>query len=591
MHDSLFSELSLVIVVGTLMALFMRLIRQPLIIGHIITGLVVGPSVLNLVHSPETIDVFSEFGIALLLFVVGLGLNPRIIREVGRIAGIIAVTKIGLAVMGGFVVAKFLGFDAKNALFIGLGLSFSSTIIILKLLADKKELNRLYGKISIGFLLVEDVVATFALVVVAASSKGGVSLNDFGILLVKFIGLITAIVLIRIIFINNMRHIIAKSQDFLFLFAIGWALGVASLFQRFGFSLEIGALLAGVVMASLPYAQEISSRLRILRDFFIVLFFIGLGSHLELGNLADSLPKAGVLSLIVLIGNPLLVMAVMGLSGYTKKTSFKTGMTGSQVSEFSLILLLLANRTGQIGDETVSVMTLVALITIAISSYMIIYSDSLFVLVEKYLHFFERKNVKEKKERREAYDLVLVGFHKGGHEFLTAFKQLKKRYVVVDYDPHVIDNLERDNEPNIYGDVTDPELLEEISLEKSQLIVSTITDDLGTNLYLAQWLDKYNEGAVFIVTANSAVEATELYRAGASYVVLPHYIGTEKINNFLMKSGLKKSEFKKFKQKHLTYVEAQASREEAGERKQIGLTMLERMVEIANKSLSTKPKS
>lgn len=139
MHASLFSELSLVIVVGTLVALFMRLIRQPMIIGHILTGLLVGPTLLNLIHSPETIDVFSEFGIALLLFIVGLGLNPRIIREVGRIAAAIALAKIAVSTGVGFVLANYMGFATRDALFVGIGLSFSSTIIILKLLADKKS--------------------------------------------------------------------------------------------------------------------------------------------------------------------------------------------------------------------------------------------------------------------------------------------------------------------------------------------------------------------------------------------------------------------------------------------------------------------
>ncbi|MBA2279547.1 cation:proton antiporter [Candidatus Saccharibacteria bacterium] len=554
--NSVFAELSIVMAVAVGVSLFMRIIRQPLIIGHILTGLLVGPTFLNLVKSPETINVFSEFGIALLLFVVGLGLNPRIIKEVGKIAGAIAFVKIAITTGLGFLVSSALGFGNNAALFIGISLSFSSTIIILKLLADKKELTRLYGKVSIGFLLVEDIIATFALVVVAASANGGgISLEDFGVLMLKFGTLVGSVILLRVMFINHMGRIIAKSQDFLFLFAIGWALGIAALFQRVGFSLEIGALIAGIVLASLPYAQEVSSRLKILRDFFIVLFFIGLGSHLELHNITAVLPNAAVLSLIVLIGNPLVVMSVMGLSGYTKKTSFKTGMTGSQVSEFSLILLLLANKSGQVSQEVVSLVTMVALITIAISSYMILYSDNLYAFFERYIQMFERRHVKEGKEHREHFDLVLIGYNKGGHEFLKVFKQLKRKYVVVDYDPSVIDALENRNETYLYGDVTDPELLEELNLEHARLIVSTITD-LPTNLQLAQWLEKYNPHAVFIATADSAEEAAELYEKGTAYVILPHYIGSEKISSFIKKNGLNKTEFRHFREKHLTYLQS-----------------------------------
>lgn len=554
--DSIFIELSVVIAVAVGVSLFMRIIRQPLIIGHILTGLLVGPTFFNLIKSTETIDVFSEFGIALLLFIVGLGLNPRIIKEVGKIAGAIAFFKLLITTGLGFLLASALGFNTTESLLLGIGLSISSTIIILKLLADKKELTRLYGKISIGFLLVEDIIATFLLVIVAAyASSGGINPTELGILVIKFAALVISLIFVRIVLINHMTNLIAKSQDFLFLFAIGWALGIAALFQYAGFSLEIGALMAGVVLASLPYAQEISSRLKILRDFFIVLFFIGLGSHLKLENITDVLPQAFLLSLLVLIVNPIIVMSIMGIGGYTKKTSFKTGMTGSQVSEFSLILLLLAEKSGLIGMRSVSLLTMVALITIAVSAYMILYSDKLYSLFERYLRLFERKKIKERKEKRQNYDLVLIGYHKGGNEFLKVFKSLKKKYIVVDYDPQVIDVLDNNNETYMYGDVTDPELLEELNLEHAKLVVSTITD-LTTNMQIAKWLEKNNPHAVYIATADTAEEAAELYEQGASYVVLPHYIGSEKISSFLKKNGLSKTEFRRYREKHLLYLQS-----------------------------------
>lgn len=554
MH-SIFSELSLVIAFAVGVSLVMRLIRQPLIIGHILTGLLAGPSFLHLIKSPETIQVFSDFGITLLLLIVGLGLNPRIIKEVGKIAGVIALVKITITTMFGYFIAQLFGYGMVPSLFIGVALSFSSTIIILKLLSDKKEQNRLYGKISIGYLLVEDLIATILLVMVSASGSGGVTFSDFASLALKCVGLIVAIWLIRVTFINKMHSIIAKSQEFLFLFAIGWALGIAALFQVAGFSLEIGALIAGVTLASLPYAQEIASRLKILRDFFIVLFFISLGAHLELHNVVHILPRAAILSLLVLICNPLIVMSVMGLSGYTKKTSFKTGLLGTQVSEFSLILLLLANKMGHISQEVLSLVTIVGLVTIAVSTYLIIYSDKLYVYFERYLELFERRKVKQEREQRHQYELVLVGYQKGGQEFLKLFLQLKKRYVVVDYDPGIIDMLEHKGAEYLYGDVTDPELLEELNLSKSKLIISTITD-LATNTLLAEWLEANNPRAVFIATADTSDEAAELYGKGVAYVILPHYIGSEKIGSFIRKNGFNKTEFKKYREKHLAYLQS-----------------------------------
>ncbi len=309
------------------------------------------------------------------------------------------------------------------------------------------------------------------------------------------------------------------------------------------------------MLAPLPYAQEAAARLKPLRDFFIVLFFIAIGSHLEVGNILTILPEAIIFSFVVLVGNPLVVMTIMGLSGYTKKTSFKTAMTGAQISEFSLILILLAQEQGQVNASVVSLVTLIGLITIGISTYMIIYSDSLYNFFEDALHLFERRKVKTEREQRRHYELVLFGYQKGGSEFLKLFQNLGKSYVVVDYNPKIINVLENTGANYIYGDAGDLELLEELNLDKSRLVVSTISD-LQINLSLLKWLDKENPNIVYICSAESGEQAAELYEAGAAYVMLPHYIGSEKISAFIKKSGLKKSEFKKFREKHLAYLQS-----------------------------------
>lgn len=557
MH-SVFTELSLVIVFSAVVSMVMRSIRQPMIIGHILTGILVGPVAFQVIKSPETFEVFGQFGIALLLLIIGLGLNPRVIREVGKIATLIAVSKVIITTGIGFTVSQVLGYDKVTSLYIGVALSFSSTIIILKLLTDKKEQNRLYGKISVGFLLVEDLIATLVLIGVAATGTGGLSSADFVQLLLKGVLIVSGVIIVRSFVLPGLHSIIAGSQEFLFIFAIAWSLGLATLFDRLGFSLEIGALLAGVTLASQPYAQEVSSRLKPLRDFFIVLFFISLGSHLELHNISAILPTALLFSGLVLIANPLIVMTVMGLSGYTKKSSFKVGIAGAQISEFSFILLLLANQLEQISTTTVNLVTVTALITIAVSTYVIIYSDKLYNLFERYLHLFERQKLRVEHESTPHYDLVLIGYQKGGHEFLKVFRQLHHSYTVIDYDPAVIDVLEHNNINFLYGDVTDPELLNEIDLERSKLIVSNISD-LEINLFLLDWLEKHNPNAVYICTTDTIEHAAELYGLGAAYVMLPHYIGSEKIGAFIRKSGLKKSEFKKYREKHLAYLQSHYS--------------------------------
>jgi Kef-type K+ transport system membrane component KefB/Trk K+ transport system NAD-binding subunit len=555
MTGHVFTEITLLLCLAAGVAMLMRLLRQPLIIGHILTGLLVGPSVLGLVKSPETVSLMGEFGIALLLFIVGLGLNPKVIREVGKVSLLTGLGQVLFTIMFGLAITRALGFSAVESIYIAVGLSFSSTIIILKLLSDKKEQNKLYGKISIGFLLVQDVIATFALVIASATGRGGFSYAQLGELVVK--GLLVAIVvfLFANLVLRPMTNFLSRSQEMLFLFALAWGFGIATLFYELGFSLEVGALLAGIALANLGYAQEIAARLRPLRDFFLVVFFIALGSRLNLDNVGDHLIPAAIFSVLVLIGNPLIVITIMGLLGHTKKTSFKAGLAVAQISEFSLIFLLLGQRNGQISESIVTLVTLVAIITIAVSAYMITYSDGLYRFFERYLTLFERRKQHSEHEIPRSYEAVLFGYKKGGSEFVRVFKSIAKRFAVVDYDPDVADELERKQVPFLYGDATDIELLDEIDLSKTKLIVSLLSDHAGT-IFILKRVEKVNPHAVIVCRADTAPEAAELYGLGASYVMMPTYIGSEKISSFIRRNGFNKTEFRHHREKHIQYLQA-----------------------------------
>ena len=555
MHLSVFSELSLIIVLATAVALIMRLMRQPLIIGHILTGIVVGPIVLNLIKGPETFEVFSSIGIALLLFIIGLGLSLKVVREVGRVASILGAVQLFATIIIGYCAGMALGLDQTESLFIAVAYSISSTIIILKLLNDKKEQLRLYGKIVTGLSLVQDIFAVIALVFVTANSTSGFSTADLGNLFLKGTLVSAAILLFGGYVLPRFQKFIAGSSELLFLFALGWGFGAAALFELIGFSIEIGALIAGISLAALPYTQEIASRLRPLRDFFIVVFFIALGSRLQFGDMATILPVIIFGSFVVIVIKPFIVLMTLGLMGYTKRTSFKAAMTVGQVGEFSLIFLVLGNKAGLVSEDLVAALTLIALISIAASTYLIIYSDKLFLIFEEHLSMFERRKVQHREnERRARTDLILLGYLKGGHEFLRLFKSMKQRYVVVDYDPEVADQLERAGANYVYGDVTDIELLEEIGIERAKLVVSTVTEH-EINIFIVKMMEAANPNCVVICHAENAVEAAELYELGASYVMVPHYIGSEKISQFIRHTGLNKNEFKKYRQKHLSYLQ------------------------------------
>jgi Kef-type K+ transport system membrane component KefB len=559
MEHALFIELSLIIAIGAAVSIIMRILRQPLIIGYIITGLLVGPTVFDIVTSGETLTIFSDMGIALLLFLVGLGLNPKVIKEVGRVAVLTGVGQVTFTTIFGYLIVSALtDLSTTASLYVAIGLAFSSTIIILKLLSDKKEQTRLHGKIAIGFLLVQDIIATFALLFVSANGSGGLNAEDLLLLTIKGAMLIAGLYIATSRILPYFNKVIAGSQELLFLFAIAWGLGIGAIFKVSGFSLEVGALVAGISLAQFPYAQEASSRLKPLRDFFIVLFFVILGSQLDLSNIIAVLPLAVVLSALVLIGNPIIVMTIMGLLGYTKKTGFKTSLAVAQISEFSLVLLLLANKSGQISDEVLSMMTVVGLITIAVSSYMILYDEKLYLLLERYLSIFERRKTKNERQKKQDNEMLLFGYKKGGSEFVKVFNKLGKRFTVIDYDPDVIDSLEKSDTSYLYGDMTDLELLEEANIHSVKLVVCVITD-FDTNKFILRTLEQLNPSCVTVLHADSITEAAELYELGASYVMLPHYIGSEKIGAFIKKNGFNKSEFKKFRNQHLNYIQTHFS--------------------------------
>ena len=550
MHGDGFIQLSIVIVLAAIVAVIMRLLRQPLIIGHIITGIIVGPSALMLLEDKSSFQLYSDIGIALLLFIIGLELNAAVIRRLGKVV-IVAALSLLVGVGGaGYLIATLFQFSQIESIILGLSLFFSSTIIIAKVLSDKRELTRLHGQIAIGIILIDDIIATFALLFVAAGSGGVLGASEIGTLVLKGIGLVAIFTFVGAKLLPRIGKFMASSQELLFLFAIAWGFGVATLVNRAGFSIEIGALFAGVMLAHLPYAAEIGARLKPLRDFFIVLFFVVLGEGLALSNLSSVLVPALIFSAIVILVKPLVVMLALGMMRYTKRTSFKTAVNLSQISEFSIVLVVLAAATGAVSDEIAGIITVVALITIALSTYMMQYDNWLYVKLEKYLQVFERSTTREREYKAKTYPLILFGYKKGGHEFVKTFRSMKKPFVVVDYSPDVIELLSRQHIECLYGDATDPELLAELHMAKAKLVVSTITDQ-PTNISLLRYTMKHNKEAVFICHANDYNEAGALYDHGAAYVMLPHFIGSERMSMFINRNGLDKASFAQHRKKHL----------------------------------------
>lgn len=548
-----FFEISIIFVIAAIVALVMQILRQPLVLGHILTGIIVGPAVFDLIRNQETIQVFSQLGITALLFIIGLNLNPRIIREVGKVAVITGLGQILITTGLGYLIGRAFGQSPIIAFYIALAFTFSSTIIISKMLADRKDLWQLHGKIAIGLLLVQDIVATIFLLIISSIIQGG----EVGDIIINtglrgvVVGAVLCVVVIYVLPI--LTGIFARSKEFLFIFAIAWGIGLAAFFQALGLSIELGALIAGVALASSPYHYEISAKMSLMRDFFIVMFFILLGSQLSYGNISQFLGPIIVFSLFVIIVKPIIVMTIMGLLNYSKRTSFKAGLTVAQISEFSLVLVFLAIRAGHLPPEYLSLATIVGMITISISTVMLLYADELYVLLAPALSIFERSSFKKESRRKERYDAILFGCHRVGSDFLPSLEQWGGNYIVVDFDPAVIQTLTEKGIPNRYGDAGENAFLEDIDLKKLKLAISTIPD-FETNLYLVQMIRDENPDAVLIALGHNIDEAEELYATGAHYVILPQFIGGNYAAMLVSKFGHDASEFKREREKHLKHL-------------------------------------
>lgn len=557
MSLNIFLEISIIIIIATVLAGIMRLLKQPLIIGYILTGIIISPYFLNFIDSTPTIKTFSDIGISILLFMVGLNLNIKMVKNVGAISIITGLGQILFTSTIGFIIAKLLGFQTVSSIYIAIGISFSSTIIIMKLLYDKNEVDSLYGRISIGFLLVQDIVAIFIILMISSMSVT----TDYTSLVIKsifnIISLILFVFLIYKFVINKILSFIAKSQEFLLLFSIGWCFSLASLFYLFNFSIEFGALLAGITLGSTNYKFEISNKLKPLRDFFIILFFVMLGSQLIFENVTNYLIPIIIFSTFILIGNPIIVMTLMGFFGYTKRNSFLAGLTVAQISEFSLIVIAMGISMNHISSEILSLITAVALITITGSSYMIIYSNKIYPKLSKYLSIFERKKGNKVDEFKyhgnKEHEIILFGYNRIGFDLLSSLKKLKKEFLIVDYNPDKIINLTKEGFDCKYGDVNDSELISELNIPKMKLIISTIPDT-EINLFVIEKIKEQNQDCIIIIISHHIDDALILYEKGASYVILPHFLGGFHVSTMIDKCGLNIEQFLEEKITHLEYL-------------------------------------
>jgi Kef-type K+ transport system membrane component KefB len=555
MATSLFVEFSVLLIIVIAFSFLMRLLRQPLIIGYILTGILISPAFLNLSQSQESLALFSEMGVAVLLFIVGLNLNPSVIREVGKVAVVTGLGQVTFTFLLGFGVMKLLGFPTAVALYISAGLTMSSTIIIMKLLSDKGELETLHGRISTGFLLVQDLVAVAMMIMVTSLAQGGTTSLLMKTALEGF-GAIFLVIFLSYAFMPAITKKVASSQELLLLFSLTWCFALASLFYRAGFSLEIGALLAGISLATSHYRHEVSARLRPLRDFFIVMFFILLGSRMLFEEVLAHIFPILLLSAFVLLGNPLIMLLIMRFLGYSTQTAFLTGLAVAQISEFSFILVALGVQVGHIPAEAASLIALIGIITLTVSTYFIQYSHQLYQRLAGFLLIFDKIGkvpVQMAAMGRKPHDILLFGCNRIGFELLHSLKKMQKRFLVVDYNPDTIRKLQHMGIECMYGDAGNTETLHEINIRTAKMVLSTVPDS-DVNMLLISQIRQQNKNALILVVSNQLHDALKLYEAGASYVIMPHFLAGSHTSMMIEEFMFNINKFLSEKATHVSYL-------------------------------------
>jgi len=515
--------------------------------GQIKTGVLVSPVVLGIASSMDVFAGLSNIGVAFILFIVGLHLNPKIIRDVGKVSLITGAGQVLFTSVIGFLICLLLGFSVIVSVYVSIAITFSSTIIIMKLLSDKSELETLYGRIAVGFLIVQDLIAMLFLLIISSISTETDVLTLVLTTLGKLVVLVGGLFLIGYYLLPKLTRNIAKNQELILLFSIAWCFAISIAFFALGFSIEIGALLAGATLAVSPYRYEISSKMKPLRDFFLILFFISLGSQMVFSDVTKYIVPIIILSIFILIGNPIIVMFLMGALKYTKRNGFLAGLTVAQISEFSLILIALGVRVGHLETEVLSFVTVIGLITIAGSSYMIMYANKLYPHISKYISFFEYKGKKVDEHahiKNNKINVILFGYNRIGFDLLESLKKSKKKFMVVDFNPEVIANLSKEKISCKYGDANDVELLNDFDFTKIKMTISTIPDP-STNLLLINYIREINKKCIIIVVAHSIENSVEMYKAGATYVLLPHFLGGKYVGTMIENYGFRSRKFVK----------------------------------------------
>jgi len=548
MHGHLLQDLGLCIVAATVLAYLARWARQPLLLAYIAAGIVIGPVGFGFITETESIQTLAELGLAFLLFIVGLEIDLRKLLQSGKVASVTTVVQVAGSALLGWGAARLLGYHGLPALYLGAAVAFSSTMIVIKLLSDRNELDTLSGRVTLGILLVQDVLAIVLLAIQpnlggAGSGESGLGL-EMSLSVVKGLGLVGGTLLVSRFVLPVLLRSVAKSPEVLLVSAVSWCFLVCWAAMETGFSSAMGALIAGVSISTLPYSIEVVAKIRSLRDFFVTLFFVSLGMLLPVPS-PRLLVAALVLSAVVVASRFLTIVPVLRLLRYDNRAGLMSAIHLSQTSEFALVIMLIGASDGlrHITSEIVSLVVMVLVVTATLSTYLVQLSHPLArAVLRRTGGTFLEDRISEagRSGNHRGAPIVLVGCFRVGSSLAHDLLASGRKFQVIDFNPRVHHELQQLGIPAVYGDISHVDTLQHAGIEDAEILISSVPDDFlrgTTNRRLLETLRKLNPRAVILVTAESAPAALELYEAGADYVMMPRILAADRFLEILGSVG------------------------------------------------------
>lgn len=504
-----------------------KMVRMPTIVCYILAGIFLGP-ICYIVQLDHSLELISELGIALLLFLVGLELSFEKIKDLGQVALILGSLQVLLTAVSGYLLAHFMGFTVLESLFLGAAVTFSSTVVVIKLLDQKGVMKQLYARISVALFLAQDIVVIAALTVLSSYNEAeAVTPITMLLNLAKAFGgmiaLLASVLLAARYLLPRPFAWAARSPDTVFIWALCWCFIIVLLAHQFHLSVEIGAFLAGIAIAQLPIHEDLHRRLHPLMTFFIAIFLVTLGIKMDLSNLTAILPHAIGLSLFVLIVKPLIVFSILSFMRYSEYTAFQAAIATAQVSEFAFILLAMGTTKNLIDSHIVALGGLTGLLTIACSAYLVQYSEPLYQHVHtwKLLSLFK---IKRKADPEVSVNcvghIVVIGMNTLGREIVTRLAKRGEHVLAIDTDPEKLKGLEPAD--TLIGNIEYESVVEEIGMRQARVVVSALQIE-SVNHLLAYRCRSYNVPCA--IHAFNVNVINDLMDLDVAYLMMPSVDG------------------------------------------------------------------